>query len=111
MTTFGQYVFSTAIDGGIGYFATVTDLQKDAGEYTAATVEDAEGEDAFPATTVRADQMEHAANAMIQPDYNLNGEMKENIRQALRDRDAGMIDAYDAQAIFQQAAFGEQVFG
>lgn len=110
--TLGQDIMCTAIEGGIGYFATITDSKRTPDlDWVEVTIEDAEGEEAFETTVVKATQMENAANAMIQPDYNLNSEMKQRIRLTLRDRDAGYIDAYDAQAIFQQAAFGEQVFG
>lgn len=44
-----------------------------------------------------------------------NGEtaegLRENITAAVFEQDAGMIDAYDAQAIVQAAAFGKVIFG
>lgn len=114
MSTLGQDILTTAVEGGIGYFAVITDSKRTPDlDWVEVTIEDAEDPSgpAFEPVTVKATQMEHAARQMVQDDYNLNGEMKERIRLTLRDRDAGRIDAYDAQAVFQQAAFGEQVFG
>ncbi len=103
-----------AVEGGIGYFAVITDAKRGGEgnlEWLEVTVEDAEGEDAFEPTVVRATQMEKAAREMVTPEYNLNDEMKARIHAMLLTRDSCEIDSYDAQAIFQQAAFGEQVFG
>lgn len=114
MSTLGQDIMCVAVEGGIGYFACITDAKRTPDlDWVEVTIEDAEdpSDPSFEPMTVKASQMEHAANAMIHPDYNLNGEMKQRIREMLRDRDAGIIDSYDAQAVFQQAAFGEQVFG
>jgi hypothetical protein len=112
MSTFGEDIMCTAVEGGIGYFAVITDAKRTPDlDWVEVTIEDAEGDDAFEPMTVKATAMEKAAREMIADDYNLNGEMKDRIRQALKERDAGYIDSYDAQAVFQQAAFGEQVFG
>lgn len=112
MSTLGQDIMTTAVEGGIGYFARITDSKRTPElDWVEVTIEDAEDEDAFTPTTVKATQLEAAAKAMTDEAYNLNGEMKDNIRRMLRHRDAAEIDSYDAQAIFQQAAFGEQVFG
>lgn len=114
MSTLGQDILTTAVEGGIGYFAAITDSKRTPElDWVEVTVEDDEDPDdpAFEPVTVKATQMEKAARQMVQDDYNLNGEMKANIREMLRDRDAGCIDSYEAQAIFQQAAFGQQVFG
>ena len=112
MSTLGQDIMCTAVEGGIGYFAVITDAKRTPDlDWVEVTIEDAEGDDAFEPMTVKATQLEAAAKAMTADDYNLNSEMKQRIREMLRERDAGIVDSYDAQAIFQQAAFGEQVFG
>jgi hypothetical protein len=103
MSTFGEDIMCTAVEGGIGYFAVITDAKRTPDlDWVEVTIEDAEGDDAFEPMTVKATAMEKAAREMIADDC---------IRQALKERDAGYIDSYDAQAVFQQAAFGEQVFG
>lgn len=112
MGTLGQDILTTAVEGGIGYFAVITDAKRTPElDWVEVTIEDVECEGSFPSSTVTATQMEKAAREMTADDYNLNSEMKGNIRRMLKERDAGEIDSYDAQAIFQQAAFGEQVYG
>lgn len=114
MATLGQDIMCTAVEGGIGYFACITDAKRTPDlDWVEVTIEDADDPDdpAFEPMTVKATELVRAAAVMVQDDYNLNGEMKQRIREMLRDRDAGIIDSYDAQAIFQQAAFGEQIFG
>jgi hypothetical protein len=112
MSTLGQDILTTAVEGGIGYFAVITDSKRTPDlDWVEVTVEPEEDPEDFEPTVVKATQMVRAASVMVQPDYNLSSEMKQRIREMLNERDAGIIDSYDAQAIFQQAAFGEQVFG
>ena len=107
MSTFGQDILTAAVEGGINYWATVCNANRFDGAWTIVTLRPADDPEEFVPVTVRATQMERAARELAQ------GHMawSEELKRALRDRDAGRMDAGVCDAIVQQAAFGEVVYG
>lgn len=115
MATLGQDILTTAVEGGIGYWFQITDAKRtddlDWVEVKGHELNDDESAFNGPEHTIKATQLEKAAKAIIDPDFNMNREMKDNIARMLRERDAGNIDAYEADAVVQYAVFGKLVYG
>lgn len=135
-TQFLADVLTTAVEGGIGYWARITDckraddlswLEITVIEYESAA-EDTDTDiffsyDALDALvnakdertakyihTVTLDNVASALRKVIDGGY-VNKEMTARIFLAYKEKDAGEIDAYDADAVIQVAALGEVVYG
>lgn len=102
----GTDILTTAVEGGINYWATLTDSSRAAdGSWLEVTLND----DVCDDVTIKAGQMVAAARSFVNayPKSCVAGE----VREALADDDAGMIDADGADAIVQMLVFGELVYG
>jgi hypothetical protein len=112
MTTFAEGILITALEGGIGYWSFSDDVvTNSAGDYVSATIcPNYETEGDFEPGVVRAADLERAA-VLLRDSGSLNGVLQGYLATALRDRDAGMIDADLADCIVQFALLGEVVFG
>jgi hypothetical protein len=115
MSTLGQEILTTAVEGGIGYWFQITDARRtedlDWVEITGRELSEDESGFDGPEHTIKASTLEAAARVMIRPDYGLNPDMKDNIARMLRNRDATEIDSDEAEVIVQQATFGKIVYG
>lgn len=115
MATLGQDILTTAVEGGIGYWFQISDYKRtddlDWVEVVGRQLNDDESGYDGDEHTIKATQLEKAAKAIIGPDFNMKQTMKDNIARMIRHRDAGEIDAYEADAIVQYATFGKLVYG
>lgn len=137
-TQFLADVLTTAVEGGIGYWARIMESKRaEDGSWLEITVVEYEdayddealglrpgdcyesldnlwdtGREALAKHThvVTLDKVAHALNEVISGDY-VHKEMTARIFLANRSNDAGEIDAYDADAVVQVAALGEVVYG
>lgn len=102
----GSEILTTAIEGGIGYWAAIADYRRDGeGYWLSAKLVDANGDDEaaeFGPVTVTAGDCSKAARRVLTlyPDSRAAAAIK-----------AGDIDGEAADLIVQVAAFGEGVYG
>lgn len=106
-------VMTTALEGGINYWASITETKTENVEgdtvYLSATVVDAEDEDAEE-HTVTLEKLVEAIQKIVQPEFDLRQDIKKSIISGVLKQDAGYIDAEGADVIFQVAAMGSIVF-
>lgn len=111
-------IFTTAIEGGIDYWAAVSKYywQKDGkadldGFY--AVVSDAEDEDAIPEDSrIDIEVIARGLNKICNdPSVKMAGCVRSIIQEADRENDASNIDAEGADCIVQVGLLGELVFG
>lgn len=104
-------VFTTALEGGIGYWAYAEEYKNDLGEYFAVVV-DAENEDAFEKSTINQETIVKGINLIVNDgDFKINDRIRQEIMLANIQNDAGNIDVIDADCIVQAGLFKELVFG
>lgn len=106
-------IMSTAIEGGIGYWAEATEIKRAASgnwDYAEYTLIDAEGDEDWQ-HVVNFNAVRRGIALLLAPEGRCTGSIKSAVSAAIRDDDGGMIDADGADAIIQFACFGEIVYG
>lgn len=108
-------VLTTAVEGGINYWAQVKTYDWSEDGETVATVRDAGFEDGEPGEWVVVDRakLRHAVAVIMDKssDLDLSDFHRGNIAQAYRENDAGYLDAFDADAVVQVAVLGNVIYG
>lgn len=117
--TFLADIITTAVEGGINYWAEVTGYQwgtefgpgKLDGnrKFAKATVRDAEADDA--AKELTTDKIATAVGKVCRGEVKLRGDIVAAIAQGNAENDAGYIDADAADCLVQIALLGELVYG
>jgi hypothetical protein len=112
MSTFGEDILTTAVEGGIGYWSIITSAKR-LEDLTWVEVKikgTPETEDDFDPMIVKATQLEKVARELAKGGR-IRSDLTDQIKEALKYRDAGYIDADAADCVVQFAAFGELVYG
>jgi hypothetical protein len=111
-------IFTTALEGGIDYWACASEYhwQKDGQadfDNFYAIVSDCEGEDAIPDNSrIDREVIVKGINKIVNDNtVKINSDLRQLIREANRDNDASNIDADGADCIVQIGLLGELVFG
>lgn len=111
---FFRDVMTTAIEGGIDYWAEVSTMPKElqaTREYVSFLVTDAEDQD-DPWHLVDDVRMAASIERIItDPVFRVRKDIKTAIAEAWYTNDASLIDCECADVIVQVAAYGEIVFG
>lgn len=112
MSTFGQSILTTAVEGGIGYWSTIIDAKRTEDlDWIEVTLEGTcETKEDFDTIIVKATQLEKVSRKLSKGGF-IRSDLTEQIKDALKHRDPGYIDADAADCIVQHAAFGELVYG
>jgi hypothetical protein len=104
-------VLTTAIEGGIGYWAQVRNVKRDASlSVLSFDVRDGEDEDAEFVSVTEA-QVNDAARELLSIGYGGDYQISAYESILAGDFEDVDFDADTADAIVQQIAFGKQVFG
>lgn len=108
---FLQDVLITAVEGGTGYWASVSDYHwdDDAPDTARATLHDMEEDDREHRVTI--DTIASGVRRIVHGEVQLNLTLRTAITYGSLHNDAGDIDADCADAIVQAALFGEVVYG
>lgn len=122
-------VLTTAVEGGINYWAAVADYRWWSPTLSGGTAEHSDGlanayvtvhpadDDAdFEPKTIGVDDIARAINIIAKPGVRpspewMSGESEELIKSASRENDCSEIDAGDADNILQVAMFGKVIYG
>jgi len=105
-----QDILTTAVEGGIGYWATITDYDRGPdGTWWRVTLAPTGEPDEFEATTVYARDLGTAADVLLEKYPRCASATA--LRAAKKERDMGYLDAEAADMLVQIAAFGEVVYG
>lgn len=108
MSTFGEDILTTAVEGGIGYWSIITSAKR-LEDLTWVEVTLESPDEDFDPIVVKATQLEKAARELAKTP--MRNDLMDSLKAALGYRDPGYIDATLADCIVQQAAFGELVYG
>ena len=105
-------VLSTAVEGGIGYWANVHAYRwtPENPAERHATVRDhqtARGAE----IRVDLDALASAIRKIVAGEVNLADDYRRRIQLATRENDCGELDSLDCDAIFQVAALGDVIYG
>jgi hypothetical protein len=108
-------ILTTAVEGGINYWATVRNYKwSDDAETTVEVREDPDAAEGR-AQWVKVDRasIRRAVGIIIDRsnDLDLREDYRVRIGQAYRENDAGDLDAFDADIIVQVAVLGNVVYG
>lgn len=115
-------VITTAVEGGINYWAATREYRWGSekglfkfgeGEYASVEIQDLESELEWkePWHKVTVDTIARGINKILSPDFQINDEIRQWIRDDNRDNDGCMIDSTAADCIVQAALFGRLVYG
>ncbi len=109
-TEFLNDVFTTALEGGIGYWAYAEEYENNSDDYFAVVV-DAEDENAFDKSTINQETIVKGINKIMNDEtLKISQDLRQHITEASRTNDASNIDAGDANSIVQVGLFKELVF-
>jgi hypothetical protein len=112
ISLFERDVMCIALEGGIGYWASVRNIKRSEGanwEYLSFEARDMEDKDA-PWRVVDAEAIRRGIKLVLSPGFKLGSEFLSQVALANSHKDAGFLDAYGADVIVQAACFGEVVF-
>jgi hypothetical protein len=101
-------IMSTAIEGGIDYWASVRNVVSDEDlNYLSYEVRDFEDK-TMPWKQITPEVVEETYKKILDPNctLGLSVDVVEHFAEAYKELDAGMLDASDADVIIQVAAFG-----
>lgn len=113
LTEFLQDIMTTAVEGGINYWASLAvvrrDVEKNVMAFLCRDVEDSTD----PWHQINEDEIEKALDKICEcsSPIAIGEQYRDMIRKAYRTLDAGLIDADLADIIVQIAAYDELVFG
>jgi hypothetical protein len=106
---FLQDVMTGAIEGGIGYWAAVDRLQRDA-DRNVVTFRCRDNEDPDADwCEIDAEKIEAAINQILSTPVAIALEYRQQIARAYQDLDAGNIDAGLSDSIIQVAVYGDVI--
>jgi hypothetical protein len=112
---FLQDVLITAVEGGTGYWAACDSYRWSDEEPEAAFVrlmeETKPGHYGGTPEDVDIDTIARGIARVLDPEFRVNAQIRQWIREGNRDNDAGMIDTDAADVIVQAALFGELRYG
>ena len=111
-------VLSTALEGGIGYWAGASKIQRTEGDnwqYVSAELHDteAEGDDepAFGTAVVDYAKIRTGIDRILRGEVQVNADIRGAIESDVRDPEGGNIDADAADCIVQAGLFNAILFG
>ena len=110
-------VFTIALEGGIDYWAVVTQYHhseedKEDLDFYAIVSDCCEGDETFPDSRIDKNIIRKGINEIINnKNLKISETIRARIKEASRFNNAGLIDAGDADCIIQVGLFGELVFG
>lgn len=118
-TEFLADVLTTAVEGGINYWAQVSDYKNECDFPVAETsvvvydVEDDPDNENPEGIPVNIEKIASAIRRILNPedDCGIGPRVTATIREANAQNDAGLIDADDADCIMQVAALGRCIYG
>jgi hypothetical protein len=104
-------ILTTAVEGGIGYWAEVCDIvSDDVQNVLSFKVRDFEASPSEPWKEVTLQGIEEAITLVKEEKVKIGKFTRNDILFADCDQDAGMIDAEAADVLVQIAAFGEIIY-
>lgn len=105
-------VLTTAVEGGIGYWAHCDNVERDDElNVTSVRIEDAEEEGAFEPQVLNHVSVHGGIDLILSGSVQITPTTRWTIANAVANNDPGNIDVEAADAIVQVAAFNEIVFG
>ncbi|MGO4302193.1 hypothetical protein [Cupriavidus sp. RAF12] len=110
---FLKEVLTTAVEGGISYWAQATGPAERDSDHNVIQIElePSEGPDEFEKKLVTAHTVAAGIEKVMSAGFSVNPQIPSDILQALGANDTGYIDAMDADVIIQAGLFGEIVYG
>lgn len=111
--SFYDDVLTTAVEGGINYWAQARNYRWSDDGPTTVDVRDGGFEDDEPGEWVALDRkaMSAAITAIREGKGSMADSYRSRILQAHRERDAGELDAFDADIVVQMAVLGDVIYG
>lgn len=104
---FYKDIIITAVEGGINYWANVYEYDWEAGH---AVIFDLEGDD-VPRYELDVDVIARGVALVVNDEANINSTIAGYITAGAAEYDAGMIDAWAADAVVQLGLWGKVVYG
>lgn len=109
--TFIADALTTAVEGGVNYWAVTCDMVRDADRrVTSVAVRDGEDDNA-EWITVDIEAATHAVHCILASEGEIAPHLRRELAMAVLEDDAGRIDATLADCIVQIAVYGDIVFG
>lgn len=103
-------VLTTAVEGGTGYWAAIGGYKFEPASEAQAFFHIEDEPDRQP-EFVGLDAIAKGIGRVLDPEFKVRADIREQVALGSRENDAGEIDADGADVIVQAAIFGEIVYG